>query len=528
MRKLIRIFLSVFCLGLLCGVASYTIVRDANSFMGIQRRNEVESAEPVSDGYLQINGVRAPYDSKSDVWYVPQAPDSEDWVGELSWSNGAEVFFCEDEMLQNKADSLADGHIFTLQIEGHGTANVVFTGMPAVAMHTEGSKPVEGEKYAELFNGRFSFFDPTGQSGSGSDNANVIQYAVIGADATWHARGSTSMYFPKTSWRIELHDDEGENLNVPLLDLRDDDDWILLSLYNDDSKIRDKMSLDLWNAIASGTDYNCEGTHMRYVEVFVDDEYQGLYGLLEPIDQKTVGLNQETDYLYKTIDWYCPTNSEMFAIRSATSRSFTLKWPKEYNNGAQWQPMRDYISIYYNDVNSTNVLIQEKRLNLPNAIDYALFVNATTAIDNTFKNAYIWAKSENMGAMSMYVFNKIPWDLNYTWGEAWIDGPNYTYFNPDLYNANMMPGDVNSLIYRDYETLAPMIKERWTELRETVMSDEALLGHMEELRAYLDSTGAFTRDTERWPSSGNDPDLTEMKEFFEKRYTYLDEFYEKL
>ena len=135
-----------------------------------------------------------------------------------------------------------------------------------------------------------------------------------------------------------------------------------------------------------------------------------------------------------------------------------------------------------------------------------------------------------MGAMSMYVFNKIPWDLNYTWGETWVDGLdiNYTGFNPGLYNANLMPNDMNVLINRDRENIAPLVQARWFELRETVMSDEALLSHMEELRAYLDSTGSFERDSARWPKSGNDPDLTEMQNFIQIRFKYLDEFYEKL
>ena len=151
-------------------------------------------------------------------------------------------------------------------------------------------------------------------------------------------------------------------------------------------------------------------------------------------------------------------------------------------------------------------------------------------MDNTFKNAYIWAKATDMGAMSMYVFNKIPWDLNYTWGETWIDSPedNYTGFSDALFSYDLMPGDICALLNRDPENIRPLVQSRWFELRETVMSDEALLGHMEELRAYLDSTGAFERDSARWPDSGNDPDLTEMQEFFRARFDYLDEYYRKL
>ena len=529
MRKWIRVFLCIFCIGFLTGAAAYTIGRDANSFMGIQRTPAAENTDPVKYGSLLVNGVRAPYDAGSGTWYVPQSPDAEEWVGELSWSDGSELFIVDDPMLNDKSAALTEGCTFTLDVREQGLTSVVFTGMPAVSLHTNSVTPVQGDKFSELFKGRFSFFDPTGQSGSTESGPDLSQYYIVGSDATWHARGATSMTFPKTSWRLELKDENGENLKIPLLDLRDDDDWILMSMYNDDSKIRDKMSIDLWNSIAEISEHDPIGTRMRYVEVFLDDRYDGLYGLLEPIDQKNTDMNTETDYLYKTLDWYCPTDAEMFAIRSEISRSFALKWPKEYQNGSQWQPLREYINMYYNATENTNIMIQEMRLNIPNVIDYALLVNAVTGIDNTFKNAYVCARLTEFKLSSMYVFTKIPWDLNYTWGEAWTDQNSlYTFFNPDLATANLMPGDIWTLINRDRENIVPQIKERWTELRGTVMSDETLLNHMDELRAYLDSTGAFERDSARWPASGNDPDLTEMKEFFAKRFEYLDSFYEKL
>ena len=81
-------------------------------------------------------------------------------------------------------------------------------------------------------------------------------------------------------------------------------------MYSDASKIRDKLSADLWNSFGSKRTELPEaklGTDLVYVEVFFNQEYWGVYGLMEPVDYKQLGLTREgeaqpEDYLYKQKD----------------------------------------------------------------------------------------------------------------------------------------------------------------------------------------------------------------------------------
>lgn len=78
--------------------------------------------------------------------------------------------------------------------------------------------------------------------------------------------------------------------------MRISDSWNLTALYADDLKIRDKVSIDLWQQLMAEEDaYGTEaafGTNMEYVEVLRDGDYLGLYGLLEPIDARQLGISQ--------------------------------------------------------------------------------------------------------------------------------------------------------------------------------------------------------------------------------------------
>ena len=358
-----------------------------------------------------------------------------------------------------------------------------------------------------------------------ADNAQTGRYSIQRSAATFRPRGATSMSFPKTSYRIGLLDEAGENRNLSFLGLREDDDWLLNSLYSDRSKVRDKLSLDLWNEIAAETaDYNLDGTHMRYIEVFLDDEYFGLYGLMEPIDHKSFALDQELDRLYKTIHWYIPNRNDMLASRNELENmSVAIKWPKEMTSSQLWAPFREYLDMFIHNPKLYSFASMTDRLNLPNAIDYCLFISATTAIDNTFKNIYFYADVAPDGS---YRFTKIPWDLNYTWGEAWTDvNPTFSFFNPEQVDANYIPIDMANLLWKEPETVAPLLEARWTALRERLLDTARLTGRMEELLGVLQSSGAFARDTARWPGSHNSADLTDMLEFLPKRMSYLDAFF---
>ena len=91
-------------------------------------------------------------------------------------------------------------------------------------------------------------------------------------------RGSSSLgLFPKTGYRLELHGSAGQDRSVAVLGMPEEEDWILHGPYSDKSLIR--------NAFA----YSLAGDLMRYaprgrfVEFLLNDDYRGVYLLVESI-----------------------------------------------------------------------------------------------------------------------------------------------------------------------------------------------------------------------------------------------------
>ena len=76
-----------------------------------------------------------------------------------------------------------------------------------------------------------------------------------GYDAVMNAgfryRGASSTMYPKKSFAVKLYDAEGNSLDHEFFGLRNDNNWILDAMYNDDVCMRNRVSTDLWNDIAT-------------------------------------------------------------------------------------------------------------------------------------------------------------------------------------------------------------------------------------------------------------------------------------
>jgi hypothetical protein len=90
-------------------------------------------------------------------------------------------------------------------------------------------------------------------------------------------RGATSAAFPKRPYRFETVDAKGENLNVPLLGMPAENDWILHNPYSDKSLIRNIVAYKL------ARDLGAWASRTRLCELVLNGEYMGVYVLLEKI-----------------------------------------------------------------------------------------------------------------------------------------------------------------------------------------------------------------------------------------------------
>ena len=101
-------------------------------------------------------------------------------------------------------------------------------------------------------------------------------------------RGSSSQMFEKKSFTLETRTDSATNLNVSLMGMPAENDWILYAPYTDKSMIRDALAYNMGNLTGKWS------PRTRFCEVFLNGEYRGVYALTEriKIDKNRLNLSK--------------------------------------------------------------------------------------------------------------------------------------------------------------------------------------------------------------------------------------------
>ena len=90
-------------------------------------------------------------------------------------------------------------------------------------------------------------------------------------------RGSSTLQFPKKQFAIETRDAAGAGLNVSLLGLPEENDWILDAPFSDKTLMRNVLAYRLSN------DLGHYASRTRYCELILNGNYWGVYVLMEKI-----------------------------------------------------------------------------------------------------------------------------------------------------------------------------------------------------------------------------------------------------
>lgn len=495
-----------------------------------------EFAETDCNPGIYFEGTLLPYDKENNRLYLPQNYTEEEWYGSLSAViDGAEypVYLLKDEMWDNKSEAIRTNHDFVLVVETDREAYrflLTVTGMPLISVVTEREEEAEEIAYEEdpdklyygsetRYYGEFLMLNPETESG---------QYEITEAGICYHYKGATSATFEKKGYSFELLDYKGNSAEISLAGLRCGSKWKLNALYTDVNRIREITASQLWEQIdAANPDINEAGPNMEYVELIVDNEYKGIYCLVEPIDEDKLELDKN-DVLYKVIDWFVPDDE---AIQGSVDMGWRVSYPirirypkaKEIVDYSKvWQPIRDYLNTFYR---GGEIQYEEavSHINLENFADMLLFTMAVSASDNSYKNTYYVAESTDD---SGYVIKAIPWDLDYTFGNVYQYGAVNNVLYEGSYTKVYAESTLSMLWYEAQDEIGSVLLERWAQYRENILSTDNILKLLNKNRDYLIETGAVLREQERWPEAGVDMDIDYLLDFQIKRMEWLDNYFD--
>ncbi|MBN1562108.1 CotH kinase family protein, partial [candidate division KSB1 bacterium] len=331
-------------------------------------------------------------------------------------------------------------------------------------------------------------------------------------------RGSSSQSWPKKQYALETRDEKGANLNVPLMGLPAENDWILYAPFIDRSLLRNVLAYDLSRRLGQ------YASRTRYCELFLNGDYRGVYVLMEKIkrDRNRVsiaaldsadiaGESLTGGYIIK-VDKTDGANTQGFTSRHFPAGNSTRRVYYQFHDPefAEMLPVqRSYIQNYMYDFEDmmASADYDDPQTGYPawidvdSFIDFFLVSEISKNIDSYRLSSFLYKdRDDNDGRLRAGPV----WDYNLAFGLAnYYDGEDTDEWT--LETLLYLGGDDFQVPFW-WETLLDdpafnhRIKNRWQAMRSSVFD-------LARMHAFIDNVADTLQDAQErnftlWPAPG--------------------------
>ena len=331
-------------------------------------------------------------------------------------------------------------------------------------------------------------------------------------------RGSTSQQlFPKKPYGFELWVDSTEkSRKIALLGMPEESDWVLNSTYNDKTLMRDVLSYDLANRMGR------YATRTRYCEMVINNNYEGLYILMEKIkkdknrvDVSTLKLTDNTGddvtggYILK-IDKTEGSKSKLWNTTVTINATnyiipIQIEYPKITDiTDAQFNYIKNYVTEFETSLKGSDYLTPKAKwrdmIDIDSFVDYFLITEFTKNVDGYRLSTYFYKDKDSKGGKLKM---GPAWDYNLAFGNAdYLDGYKPTGWQYKINDLAVPAKDTYFLSPTWWERLAVdstfryKASKRWEVLRKSALNPD-------RINAWMDSTANVLqepriRNNNRW------------------------------
>lgn len=381
--------------------------------------------------------------------------------------------------------------------------------LPLIVIETNGQTIVNEPKITAMMrvidNGRGQINDPLGP---GTDYEGFIGIEI---------RGQSSQMFPKKSYALETRDEEGNNLNISLLGMPEEQDWILYAPYSDKSMLRNSLTFHLGSRMGGWQ------PRYRFCEVYINGNYQGVYMLMEKIKRDDNRLNISRldpdeisgydltgGYIVK-VDKTADLTNEMYFRTFPTNRyynahnySFTYVYPK-YDEIASHQKtyIQNYLLEAENTLNGESFKDHKtgfrKFMDVMSFVDFQIIQELTNNVDGYRYSTYFYKKKNSDGGK---LFAGPLWDFDLCYGNVNYSARNLsteTWIYPLYGPTENFPMHWWARLMED-GGYGHAFVARWRVLREGSFRTDSIMAYIDNTVLYLGA--AIDRNFTRWPILG--------------------------
>jgi len=398
----------------------------------------------------------------------------------------------------------------------HGE-DVFCTHLPLMRITTDGAMPepylydAEGnvlrqengfrQKNQETVSAEIEYFDDAEKNNHLSDAAMVHEKAQV------RIRGNLSRDFEKKSYAIEFKEEDLlTNKDVSLSGMAADSDWVLHGPYMDKTLLRNYLCYNLSGEIME------YAPNVRFCELFVNEEYMGVYLLVEKIkynEEGRISLSKtdpdikETSYILQADRGADAVETKIIPFGAYTYTTTTVGEPNGqmeivYPAATLTEAQRKYIendfsrfekTLFSFDYNKKNGY--QQHLDVDSFVDYFLINEFTLNYDAVGLSTYLY--KDIRGKLNLCV-----WDFNSAFDNYELSSitPRTFRLHEKMWYKNLFKDDV----------FVDQVIEEYRALRGSYFDEAYLFAYIDDTVEYLGP--AIERNYEKWGYSfGQEYDL---------------------
>jgi len=320
-------------------------------------------------------------------------------------------------------------------------------------------------------------------------------------------RGNSSLSFDQKKYTIETWDEAGNDINVSILGMPAESDWVLLAPYNDISLVRDVFAFNMWNEMGHW------GPRTRMCEVIVNGEYVGIYIFCEKIkrDKNRVDISKlkEDDladrdltggYIVR-VDAFDETDATfqskvkglqtgMWGGNSGGTVTWTVYYPKKENlKTEQRNYIEGVVAKMEQSFQQSTFADPEKGyaqwIDLPSFVDYFIHTELSLNADGFKRSSYFFKDKDKSDGTFRKMEAGPVWDYNLAYGNCnFCNANNTEAWVYEGCNTNPTPAFWKKLTTDT--RFMDAVRKRYAQLRQDIISQERINQFFDDYADLLD------------------------------------------
>jgi len=317
---------------------------------------------------------------------------------------------------------------------------------------------------------------------------------------------------PKNSYSFNIKENQITGDVPGILDFEASKRFKLSASYLDRSFLREKLAYEIFITLSADN----IAPDSRYVEVYLNGSYQGVYLLSRRVDRNMFSISNFSEddtthgVIYEAVNWR--------ADFSRGIEGFSQIEPDCENDISYYSPLEELIEFITETENDEFLEKADEVMDMDSILDNHILFLLSGSANELASNQYIYRRDEEQARFKFCPGSYYSSGFGRKEDSSRV-APTDIFYGTRLYNR----------FYED-EAYREKLKERWNALRENIITTDNILSLIDENTQIL--MEAQKRDSILWPidpeifkdsfSFGQEIDY--LKEFIEERIDWLDDY----